>query len=176
MEYKRLFLWVEGDDDLRFFDQIIKPAFERKYDWVEVRSYAHLKKEKVDNYLKSIDAMNADYFFVTDIDTAPCVTYRKQAIRHEFSNLDTDKIIVVIKEIESWYLAGLDNICCKKYKIPPSNRTDEVIKEHFDSLIPREFEGSRIVFLQEILKYFQVETAKQKNKSFRHFLEKQWLD
>lgn len=172
MEYKRLFLWVEGDDDVRFFEQIIKPAFERKYEWVEVIPYAQLKKAKVVNYLKSISAMNADYFFVTDINSAPCVTCRKQAMLAELHNLDKDKIIVVIKEIEGWYLAGLDNVCCKKYKIPLHNSTDDIAKEQFNSLMPREFEGLRIVFLQEILKYFQVETAKQKNKSFEHFLDK----
>lgn len=172
MEYERLFIWVEGPDDLRFFNRIIKPAFEGKYDLVEVRAYASLKKEKVGNYIRSIKAMDATYFFVTDMNQAPCITTRKEEIEDTFRNVDKDKIIVVIKEIESWYLAGLDAPCCKKCRIPSRKNTDNVTKEQFDSEMPRKFEKSRIDFLQEVLKHFQVQTAKQKNESFRYFLEK----
>lgn len=31
MNYKRLFLLVEGDDDERFFQRIVKPRLEKKY-------------------------------------------------------------------------------------------------------------------------------------------------
>ena len=172
MAYRILFIWVEGGDDRRFFDAIIKPALERKFNLVEVRTYANLKREKVNNYVRSIKAMSAEYIFVTDINDAPCITYRKQAKQDEFTSIDKDKVIVVIKEIESWYLAGLDDVCSSRCGIPPCNTTDTITKEQFNSLIPRKFAASRIDFLREILKYFQVEIAKQKNKSFRYFLEK----
>lgn len=172
MTYNRLFIWVEGDDDLKFFDEVIKPTFETKYDLVEVRPYARLKREKVNNYLKSIKAMRADYIFVADINQAPCVTARKQEIEENFRNADKDKMIVTIKEIESWYIAGLDDVCCRRCGIPHLNTTDNITKEQFNELIPRKFRASRIDFLQEILKYFQTEIAKQKNQSFGYFLEK----
>ena len=35
MGYKRLYIWVEGPDDERFFNQIIKPILLEKYDDVE---------------------------------------------------------------------------------------------------------------------------------------------
>lgn len=38
MEYKNLYIWIEGDDDKRFFKTIIKPIFEEKYNWVEVNT------------------------------------------------------------------------------------------------------------------------------------------
>ncbi len=170
MEYERLFIWVEGEDDLRFFNRIIKPAFEGKYNLVEVRTYAALKRQKVSNYLRSINAMDAAYIFVTDMNQAPCITARKEEIEDKFRNVDKDKVIVVIKEIESWYLAGLDDACSKKCGIRPCNTTDTIIKEQFDNMTPKKFISSRIDFLQEILKYFQVEIAKQKNESFRYFL------
>lgn len=172
MAYRRLFIWVEGGDDRRFFDVIIKPALERKFNLVEVRTYANLKREKVNNYVRSIKAMSAEYIFVTDINDAPCITYRKQAKQDEFTSIDKDKVIVVIKEIESWYLAGLDDAGSKNCGVAPCNTTDNITKERFNSLTPAKFGTSRIDFLQEILKYFQVETAKQKNESFRYFLEK----
>lgn len=64
--YKRLFIWVEGDDDERFFRNILKPKLHEKYDSVEIIKYATMKKEKVYNFVKSIQAMGADYIYVTD--------------------------------------------------------------------------------------------------------------
>ena len=84
---------------------------------------------------------------------------------------DKDKIIVVIKEIESWYLAGLDNEVCRQLKINNFADTDNVTKEKFNALIPKKF-TSRIDFMLEILKNFSIEIAKQKNNSFRYFVEK----
>ncbi len=172
MGYERLFIWVEGLDDLRFFNRIICPSFEMKYDLVEVVPYANLKKEKINNYIRSIEAMDADYMYVTDINDAPCITFRKEGKKEKFSNLHENKIIVVIKEIESWYLAGLDEACSKKCGIRSFNTTDTIVKEEFDNVIPKKFSSSRIDFMQEILKYFDLEVAKQKNKSFSYFLEK----
>jgi hypothetical protein len=78
---------------------------------------------------------------------------------------------VVIKEIESWYLAGLDDRSSKRLGTRYLNTTDNVTKEQFNDLIPKKFD-SRIDFMQEILKCFHTETGKQKNTSFRYFLEK----
>ena len=170
--YKRLFILIEGPDDGRFFQLIIKPLFEIKYSNVVIWEHASKSPQKTKNLINSINAMPSDYIFVTDMNSAPCITRRKEAKLSKLNNLNKDRIIVVIKEIESWYLAGLDDLHCKKYKIPSYKFTDGITKERFDSLIPRKFGGSRIEFLQEILKYFQVKTAKQKNKSFNYFLEK----
>lgn len=46
MEYKRLFIWVEGPDDVRFFERIIKPRFGDKYDFVQIIPYATMKGKK----------------------------------------------------------------------------------------------------------------------------------
>ena len=74
MGYKRLFIWVEGSDDVRFFDNVFRPFFEEEYDIIEVRPYAHSKNEKISRFLKSIVAMNADYIYVADINNEPCIT------------------------------------------------------------------------------------------------------
>lgn len=86
-------------------------------------------------------------------------------------NIENDKIIVVIKEIESWYLAGLDDEEYKRFEMHTLSNTDDITKEQFNDLIPKKFD-SRIDFLLEILKSFSIEIAKQKNKSFRYFSEK----
>ena len=162
---------VEGEDDERFFNEVIKPAFEKKYNLVEVRKHASLKREKLDNFLRSIKSMNADYFYVIDINLVPCVTAKKEKVQGEFKNIDKDRIIVVIKEIESWYLAGLDDVSSRKFRISSFRKTDGVTKEQFNALIPKSFD-SRIDFMLEILKYFSIEIAMPRNKSFKYFLEK----
>lgn len=58
--------------------------------------------------------MDADYFYIVDINKLPCVIAKKQNIKNSLTNIDQGRIIVVIKEIESWYLAGLDERECKK--------------------------------------------------------------
>lgn len=169
--YRRLFVWVEGDDDERFFKNVLKPKLQKKYDTVQITKYATLKKEKIDNFIKSIKAMEAYYIYVTDINNSPCVTAKKQEETQKLRNIDEDRIIVVIKEIESWYLAGLSNGVSVKRKIRTFDSTDSITKEQFNGLILNKFH-SRIDFMLEILDSFSIETAKQKNRSFRYCIKK----
>lgn len=171
MNYKLLFFLVEGDDDERFFQKIVRHELEEKYDSVRLWKHAQVKNMKVDNFIKSIKAMGAEYIYIVDINDAPCVTRKKQEILNKFKNINIDRLIIVIKEIESWYLAGLDNKRSKELKIPAFNTTNDVTKEKFNELVPKGF-GSNIDFMIEMLKHFSIETAKEKNKSFRYFLEK----
>lgn len=175
MGYRRLFIWVEGEDDERFFQHILKPKLQKKYDFVETRRYVTMKKDKIDNFLKSIKAMGADYIYVMDINNSPCVSAKKQEAQNKLKNIEDDKIIVVIKEIESWYLAGISDIEWKRLKIHTVNdivsNTNSITKEQFYSLIPQKFD-SRIDFMLEVLKIFSIEIAKQKNESFKYYVEK----
>lgn len=171
MAYRQLYIWVEGNDDLRFFDQIVKPTFDELYDRVEVIAYANRRSENVINFVKSIKAMQADYIFIADINASPCPADRKQRLRKTFKNVDNDRIMVVIREIESWYLAGLDETSSNKLGLPIFDITDEVDKAKFDQLRPGSFD-SRIDFMVEILKYFSLDTASQKNSSFKYFTVK----
>lgn len=170
MPYKTLWLLIEGDDDERFVQRIVKPLFERKYNSVMLWKYAEEPDKRINNFLRSIKVMDSDYFYLRDINRAPCVTAKKEIIQDEY-NFDNKKIIVVIKEIESWYLAGLDDKVSKKLGASSCAATDNITKEQFNDLIPKKFD-SRIDFMLEILKSFSIEMAKQKNKSFKYFIEK----
>jgi hypothetical protein len=141
LAYRRLFIWVEGADDQRFFEQVVKPLFEQKYDWVEVRTYAKHSGEYITKFIRSIKAMEADYIFVADIDSAPCITARKERLQETYKNVDEDKTLVVIQEIESWYLAGLNDANAKRLGLPVFNATDSITKEQFDPLIPKRFDS-----------------------------------
>jgi hypothetical protein len=171
---KHLFILVEGEDDVRFFGRIIKPFFITHYDSVEIIPYACIKRSKVDNFLKSIRLMNNDYIFVADIDSEQSVRDKKQVLYSHFSHIDGRSVIIVVKEIESWYYAGIPTDSVKNLNVPDLPSTDDLTKEDFNKLIPGKYD-SRIDFMFEILKYFSVDTARKKNGSFRFFVEQYHL-
>jgi hypothetical protein len=171
---KRLFILVEGEDDVRFFGRIVKPLFVSRYDSVEIIPYACIRREKVNNFLKSIRLMKNDYIFVSDIDTERSVRDKKQVLYYRFSHIDGGSIVVVIQEIESWYYAGLSNQSAEMLGVTPLVSTDALTKEEFNRLIPRRFD-SRIDFMFEILKSFSLKSATEKNRSFEFFTHRYHL-
>jgi hypothetical protein len=171
MSYQRLYLWVEGVDDARFFEKIVKPYLSKTYDTINIIEYAQLKKKKVNDFIKSINSMEADYIFLADIDLSPCITQKKSKVKRAYRTVDENKIVVVIREIEAWYLAGLSLAKNKKLGIKNFSTTDNVNKEIFNNLIPNRFD-SRIEFMLEILSHFLITEAKRKNKSFKYLTKK----
>ena len=171
---KRLFILVEGEDDVRFFGRIIKPLFVSRYESIEIIPYASIKRVKVNNFLKSVREMNNDYLLVADIDTERSVRDKKQILYFHFNNIAGNSIVIVIKEIESWYYAGLSATAAQDIGVADLNTTDDLFKEDFNQLMPRRFD-SRIDFMFEILKSFSLETAVLKNHSFKFFVQRYHL-
>ncbi len=171
--YNRLYILIEGDDDERFFERIIKPEFQKIYDHVQLYKYASRPSKIIENFVKSINKMNADYIVAADINHSPCITKKKETlISKKIGNVNEDKIIVVIKEIESWYMAGLEKKSKKEIGIKhEESSTEDLSKKKFNQVIPKKF-SSRIDFMQEILKYFKTKTAVKNNKSFAYFFKK----
>jgi hypothetical protein len=165
---RRLFIMVEGQDDVRFFGRIIKPIFAPRYDSVEIIPYACTKREKVNRFLESVSQMKNDYIFVADIDFEHSVRDKKQILYYRFNSIDGKSIVIVIKEIESWYYAGISGNLARELGVSDTSSTDDLTKEDFNRLIPRRFD-SRIDFMFEILKSFSMETAARKNHSFDFF-------
>jgi len=172
---KRIFILVEGEDDVRFFGRIIKPLLINRYDAVEIIPYASIKRSKVNSFLKSIRLMNNDYIFVADIDAERSVRDKKQILYSHYSHVNGGSIIVVIKEIESWYYAGISPESALSLGVPTLPSTDDLTKEDFNNLIPWKYD-SRIDFMFEILKYFSLDSAGKKNHSFSFFAERYHLE
>jgi hypothetical protein len=172
---KRLYILVEGEDDVRFFGRIMKPLFVPHYDSVEILPYASIKRVKVNNFLKGMAEMKNDYIFVADIDTERSVRDKKQLLYHWFSNINGGNIVIVIMEIESWYYAGLPDEALLKFGLTCLPSTDELTKEDFNALIPPSFD-SRIDFMFEILKSFSPSAAARHNRSFKFFFERYHLE
>lgn len=171
--YKRLFIWVEGTDDERFFNQIICPLLQEKYNYIKIIKYAVQPQVWRDSFLKSIGQMQAEYIFIADINSAKCITDKKSKLQKSFKSLDVNRIVIVSSEIESWYLSGLDESLYKQLGISSyQNHTEQITKEKFCNLMPKKFKKSQIDFMQEVLKVFKVEIATERNKSFKYFFDK----
>jgi len=170
MDNDTLYLLVEGPDDTRFVDGVLRPRLEEQYGSVRTWEYAEEPNKRFRRMLQSLRAMDADYLFLHDINGSPCVINRRESLCSRFPPLDMDAIVVVVAEIESWYLAGLDDERCRELRVPRHNVTDRVTKEQFNDIAPKRFE-SRVAFMREMLARYSLETAVNKNQSLRYFVE-----
>ena len=166
-----LYIFVEGNDDELFFKTVITPLLEDGYSGIEIIKFAQMKKSKVEQFIFSIETLRFDYWLFGDIDYHNSVRQKKKMLQMRFSNLSTEKIYIVIKEIESWYFAGVTNMFSREMGIPPLKDTNDLVKEEFNMLYHRRFK-SRIDFMLEILKNYSITTAIKKNTSFAYFAEK----
>jgi hypothetical protein len=171
MDYKILYILIEGNDDEWFFEHAIKPLLETKYQSIVLWQYAQKSTEKIQQLIRSIRRMKADYLFIGDIHDLPCVTAKREEILRRLSNIEAEKIRVVVKEIESWYLAGLNDKNAQNLTGTTFMATDEITKEKFDPLVPKKYD-SRVAFMHQILNNFSIDEARDRNVSFRYFIEK----
>jgi hypothetical protein len=136
--------FVERANDERFFERVVKPKLQQSYKVIIIHTYVERtdKYKRINAFLQSIASLKAEYIFVTDINNSPCFTAKKEEIRNKIGEIDANRILVVVKEIESWYFAGLDNIRSKKLKIRRNfENTNNLTKEQFKALIPKSFDS-----------------------------------
>lgn len=157
----QLFIFVEGSDDERFF----RHFFPEKN--VKIIQYAHMSHQDFRKMIQStcyID--NADYIVITDADGAT-VEDKKNKFVDRHPHCDRNKLFVSQREIESWYLAGLNREETLKRKIKYIPNTNEVSKEQFEQLVPKGY--SLIHFKREILEIYDFCEARKRNESFNQF-------
>lgn len=173
MAYKRLFVFVEGDDDERFLDRVGGPFWKRTYDYPKIVKFSQMKKQKIEGFLQSVEAMGADYLWIEDLDRHPCASSAKESLLRRRPFLDPARVQIVKAEIESWYCAGIpeNDPDYGALRIATCAETAEVTKEAFNNAIGQT--GTyRIPVLLALLERFDVETAARRNGSFRYFLAK----
>lgn len=177
MEYKVLYLFVEGPDDERFFRSVIEPLIGGRFDFVKYILYAQQSKAIIESLIRPLNHnQNHKYLFVCDMDARGdatfCISERKEKEHTAFgSNILKDRIIVVREEIESWYYAGIVENDLQKIKMKPISTTENLTKEDFEKLIPKNF-TSKTDFMIEILKTFSLQTASEQNPSFSYLLRR----
>ena len=83
------------------------------------------------------------------------------------------EIIVVVKEIESWYLAGLKEDCSKKLGIQKRIfETNTISKDKFLSMIKDEYKEWSISLQLEIINDTSLSQAMKLNNSLDYFIRK----
>ena len=172
--YRQLVLFVEGPDDVRLIRAISNQLFVTRYDHVQIYQYAARKPAVVNAFLKAIDHMAADCILLGDFDNGPCVTRKKAQLSSRFSNLSTDRIQIVVAEIESWYLAGSDQSARLGLGLSThdaSMSADNITKETLESMRPSRYQ-SRLEFLIDLAANFASPAAASSNTSFKYFLHK----
>ncbi len=159
---------------MRYFVKLLLPALKRRYALIKPIKYAQLSKTKRRDLILSIKRQGSDIIYLQDIDNQPCVTRSKdETINLLEASLVPNDIIVVEKEIESWFLCGLS----EKDKYRLIGKTDYIdynnlSKGLFNDLIPTGM--SRVEFMVHLLNCYNIGIAKQKNRSFKYFHDK-WM-
>jgi len=173
MAYRQLFLFVEGDDDARFFQALTIPFFKVRYDDIRIVRYAALKKEKLGNFVRSVRSMGADYLIVGDLDWHPCVSAAKQSLLQRCSQAEPERVQIVKAEIESWYCAGIPEGDTEWGSLPIGQApdTERLTKENCLHTLA-ESGSPRLPALLSLLERFDRKRAASRNGSFRYFLGK----
>ena len=171
MKRAGIFILLEGHDDLRYFDSVLKPFFEEKYFDVKTYLYAQKPKEKNNKLLESIPSMKYDYLVLSDLDNNRCITTKKEKLIKDKGEFKSDCILVVKKTIESWYIAGVDTGTFKSVKRKDIVGNESIDKYKFQEIFSRYYK-SKIDVLQEILKKYSIEQGKKNNKSLEYLFNK----
>ena len=174
MVFPKLQIFLEGDDDKIFFDRVIRPIVLNKYGKdISLIKYSKMKRSEIEKLLKLCQNKGNKLIFVADHDTHPCVSSKKQELKNKYKNLNDNSIVIVKKEIESWYLAGINEKVTRKFKIKNNLKdTHNIYKNDFNKIIEKSEFDSRIDAMQEILKYFDIKKAIRRNDSLKYFINK----
>jgi hypothetical protein len=109
---------------------------------------------------------------MTDKDTSDCITKRKKKLSSVYEEVEEKNILIVIKEIEAWYLAGVGKQFAKKHNLKIPSNTDEINKTKFKVILKSSDFDEGLDMMQEIAKRFDIELAKKRNTSFSYFWNK----
>lgn len=163
-------IFVEGYDDEQFFEKFFSNS---KY---SIYQYSQKKNKKVNEFIKSLSCIaDWDYIFFADSDGMTS-EQKVHKLCETYTNLDKDKVLIIRYEIESWYLAGIDENYCIKNKIKFFLQTDNITKEQFNDILPLK-RKTRLQVMLDILLNFDVEIAKTRNGSLCDFIiKKEELD
>lgn len=164
-------VFLEGEDDERFLNKIIKPELLKKYSKINIFKYAQTPRPTLEKFVAILKNSHATYIFFSDMDRATCYTKRKARVKSKtVKNIDSTKVIIAKAEIESWYLAGLDQHNATSLNIQHFRNTENITKEDFNRICKKY--TSRIYCMTIILEKFSLDIAKTQNKSFKYFCDK----
>ncbi|WIW27620.1 hypothetical protein [Bacillus inaquosorum] len=170
MGYKSLLIFVEGYYDKTFFKNIIQPLLYKNYNEIKIIEYSKPNDLFIDSYIKSTKRTDyIDYIFTVDLDECSSIDDKITEVIKKYKNVEKEKVYVVIKEIEGWFLAGLETEDKLKLNFKHKHNCNEIIKESFDSVIPPK--TKKTTFLIELIEKFKLEVARKNSHSLRYLCE-----
>jgi len=177
LEYKILFILVEGYDDELFFTDLIKPKLIQKFDAVILKQHAGGSKHWIKDIVRGeIMGKGGHYIYIIDREEFDCVSLKLHKTLEKRQYLEKNKIMVVVIEIESWFLALLNEEDCNSLGFKEYyNSTDNINKEEFKSIMPNHYKTRQDCFV-DILRHISrkkeeaIKEAKKKNASFNYFM------
>ena len=170
---ERIGIFLEGNDDKRFFEKILESFFNSKFPNYIFHKIRHSEKadDKIIQYINSFREEECKVIFFKDYDKSPCYTEILERTIQCFEQLEQNEIFIVRKSIEGWYLAGVNETFLRDKGVNEHfEDTENISKHRFKALFPR---GTTISTLMiEILEDYDIRTAIEKNSSLKRLVEK----
>jgi hypothetical protein len=134
----KIFFVVEGLDDQRFVERIICPQLKNtRYYFGGIQQHAEMKDVKVKGLIKTYVDLKFEFIFMCDFDSGPCFTVRKNRHSSRYSPLPNERVLVVKKKIEGWYMAGVDKSFFKKHRLECPGDVENVDKHVIEEMAQR---------------------------------------
>ena len=176
-----MYVFVEGPDDVDFVNGVLRPELEKRFDYVEPVEYQKKSFETRRRFVNSIDSMaDSEYVYLCDHDghgktgargkSHICISSKKDKLVKAIPNIMQNRVFVVGDCIESWYLAGANAKTLRTLKLKKIRDTQTICKAGFQKMVPRGMSISE--FMIKFLENYSIGSARNCNKSFKYFAEK----
>ena len=172
MYFGELYLWGEGKDDTRLLEALRKKLPLRVFKQIHIREYKRMPKDELCAAIKSHKECGDSYYLFTDHNGSQCYTEARDKVISIYPEVERERIFVVKKKIEGWYLAGINHASARKLGLTlPLLDSNAIGKRAFSDMIPRRY-SSEIDFNTEILKNYDIVVASSNNHSFGYMITK----
>lgn len=177
---KQVRFFVEGKDDEVFIYHVAKPLcglYGVNLEKRDIIEYSQTEPRVIAQFIRSTIHQNIPCFFLADKDSLQyhTVEQKKRSVCAKYQVHDEAHVVIVIEEIESWYLAGLSREIYLDMNIGKYHQgTEHVTKEEFNRLLKdsRPTRGGRATLLPYLLHRFDEDIACERNTSFAYFAQR----
>jgi len=174
----------EGKHDKAYFGHFLKADLLKKYNCTKLKPFKYTTDASAKKHIKTIESENGKFLIFSDADFKNIGTPKPKNYKdlhkylcEKFEILtNSEKLVfVVVEEIESWYLAGFDQVFCIKNKVKYHKNTEQVTAEMFKDLRirPEQTEDQFRNWLIFNAKHYSIDHAKteKRNNSFIIFCD-----
>jgi hypothetical protein len=110
---------------------------------------------------------------LADLRTSPCISAAKERAKRGFDNAQVEgRTIIVVPEIEAWYVGAMTAQFCQQHEIAISTDISAMDKAAFENLRQQANFSSGLDFMKEILKQYDLVLARGRNPSLDYFCQR----